>query len=111
MKKECERFAKAVALAAVVALMSGCGSPGQQDGKESGLEIVFLTRSTCANTPVMRERLLEAIGTLELETNLIAVDVGALAPDDYRTGYGTPTVLVGGADLFGAPKPRPATPI
>lgn len=75
------------------------------------MEIVFLTRSNCINTPVMQERLLAAIGTLDFETSLKTVDIGTIPADDFRTGYGTPTILAAGEDLFGSPSPQPAPPI
>jgi len=75
------------------------------------MEIVFLTRSTCRNSPVVEERLLGAIQAVGFETTLKTIDVGSLPSSDYRTGYGTPTILVGGEDLFGAPRPKPASPI
>jgi len=75
------------------------------------MSISFLTRDGCANTPVMRERLDAALAAAGVEAAVIAIDVASLDADDALTGYGTPTVLVGGFDLFGAPTPRPAAPI
>ncbi len=75
------------------------------------MDIVFLTRSGCVNSPVMQERLLAAIETLDFKTHLEIIDVGTLPSDDLRTGYGTPTTLVEGMDLFGNPVPKAAPPI
>lgn len=75
------------------------------------MDIVFLTRSGCVNTPVMQKRLLAAIETLDFKTHLEIIDVGTLPSDDLRTGYGTPTILVEGMDLFGSPVPKAVPPI
>lgn len=74
------------------------------------MHISFLTRPGCANSPLLQARLMEAIQTLGLEATLAVVDVTTLAAADHRTGYGTPTVLVDGKDLFGHPEPLPAAP-
>jgi len=65
----------------------------------------FLTRSGCSNTPVMKARL-EAV-VKECGWRYREVDLGALPDTDQRRGYGTPTILVGDADLFGASAPEP----
>ncbi|RMH02000.1 MAG: hypothetical protein D6702_10020 [Planctomycetota bacterium] len=74
------------------------------------LRIQFLTRQGCANTPVMEERLRAALARLGPGFEVEYVDVGELPADDPRTGFGTPTLLVHGRDLFGAVPPGPATP-
>jgi hypothetical protein len=79
--------------------------------KEFDLEIVFLGRAGCVNSPVMKDRLLAAVGSLGFETELEIIDVGGLSADDPRIGYGTPTVLVDGRDLFGNLGPQAAAPI
>ena len=65
--------------------------------------VVFLTRKGCANTPLMRKNL-DAV-TRDYEV----VDIGTLLPTDYRRAYGTPTVLVNGADLMGMSRRTSAT--
>jgi hypothetical protein len=72
---------------------------------------MFLTRDGCANTPVLYERLLAALAARGLEQTPSVLDVGTLPADDPRTGYGTPTILVGSVDLFGAPAPQASPPI
>lgn len=47
---------------------------------------------------------------LDRRAHVDVVDVGTLDRDDYRTGYGTPTILVSGDDLFGQSRPAPAAP-
>ena len=94
----------------LLVLIGACGTP-PQSGDRPNMHVSFLTRDGCSNTPVMRERLEAAFAAIGLEADLTVVDVGKLGTDDPLTGYGTPTVLVGGHDLFGAPAPGPAPPI
>jgi hypothetical protein len=58
----------------------------------------------------MRSHLDEAVRVLNQRIAVDVVDVGKLAESDYRTGYGTPTILLNGQDLLGAPIPAPAAP-
>jgi len=58
----------------------------------------------------MLANLLDAIKELELSIQLDKIDVDGLPVQDYRTGYGTPTILLNSKDLFGMPKPDPAAP-
>jgi len=74
------------------------------------VNITFLTRLGCANSPLLQARLVEAIRSLQLDATLAVVDITTLEATDYRTGYGTPTILVEGEDLFGQPRPLPAAP-
>lgn len=74
-------------------------------------EIVFLTREGCVGTPVMRGRLEEALRKKGLPEAFRVIDMDEVDKDDVRTGYGTPTVLIDGSDLMGAPVPEePAVP-
>jgi len=72
--------------------------------------VAFLTRDGCPNSAALMEQLGLALAAAGLSTDVQLVDVGQLPSDDPRTGYGTPTVLVDGVDLFGAPTPRPKPP-
>lgn len=65
----------------------------------------LLTRPGCALTPVMRARLDAALDSLGLPVSYVVVDMTGLPPDDVRGRYGSPTVLLDGADLFGLPAP------
>ncbi len=58
----------------------------------------------------MRSNLDEAIRGISQKIAVGVVDVGKLAESDYRTGYGTPTILLDGEDLVGAPLPAPSPP-
>lgn len=72
--------------------------------------IEFLTRSECVQTTTMRARLDEAIQGLATPLTYTVVDLDALQATDVRKAYPTPTVLVGGVDLFGMTEPRPPFP-
>ncbi len=68
-------------------------------------ELVILTRDGCPNTGIMRERLVAALHSLGRATTFRVIDIGALPESDVRGGYGTPTILYDGEDLFGLPQP------
>ncbi|MCH7944595.1 MAG: hypothetical protein IIC73_01065, partial [Armatimonadetes bacterium] len=69
--------------------------------------IQVLTREACPNTPLMRSNLDAALKLLSWD-GYTTVDLASLPEDDVRLGYGTPTVLVDGVDIMGAPKPKTA---
>ncbi len=68
--------------------------------------LVFLTRDGCVNTQTMRTRLDEALHVLGLPTDYQFIDADILPDSDPRSGYGTPTVLFAGSDLFGMAEPQ-----
>jgi hypothetical protein len=68
-------------------------------------DLVFLTREGCVNTVTMRANLDEALKTLALPNDYQFIDADTLASSDPRGGYGTPTVLHRGLDLFGTEEP------
>jgi hypothetical protein len=71
------------------------------------MTIEFLEIEGCPNAPVLRLRLHNALGASGIESTVIRRDLGALAlHGDPRTAYGSPTILVDGEDLFGAPAPE-----
>ena len=90
----------------VALLATACASPSGS----ASLELQFLTRKDCKRTPLMRERLVEVRQALEFELDVTFVDVDAMPAEDFRTGFGTPTLLIRGQDLFDKPRPEPATP-
>ena len=51
-----------------------------------------------------------AIKALALSNPYTVVDLDTLPSTDVRKGYPTPTVLVGGIDLFGMETPKPPYP-
>ena len=59
--------------------------------------VEFLGFEGCPNTPELRSRLVEADSSLEI----IDVNLMTLKDDDPRLGWGAPTILVNGEDLFG----------
>ena len=74
-------------------------------------DLVFLTRDGCVNTTTMRARLDAALSSLGLPTDYEFIDADTLPTTDGRAGYGTPTVLYQGRDLFGLDEPPvPAPP-
>lgn len=72
--------------------------------------IEFLTRSGCVQTTLMRGRLDEAIEASARSITYTVVDLDTLPAMDMRKAYPTPTVLVGGVDMFGMTQPTPPYP-
>ncbi len=68
-------------------------------------DLVFLTRDGCVNTETMRANLDEALSMLGWSKDYQFIDADTLQRTDPRGGYGTPTVLHAGRDLFGMPEP------
>jgi hypothetical protein len=84
----------------------GCGSPPQSlPEKGTVKDLVFLTREGCVNTVTMRANLDVALKALGLPDDYQFIDADTLAGSDPRGGYGTPTVLHQGQDLFGMEEP------
>tara|TARA_B100001964_G_scaffold240307_1_gene309785 strand:+ start:984 stop:1289 length:306 start_codon:yes stop_codon:yes gene_type:complete len=59
--------------------------------------VEFLGFGGCPYTPELRSRLAEADPSI----NIIDVDLMVLDEGNPRLGWGAPTILVGGEDLFG----------
>jgi hypothetical protein len=98
--------------AAVLGVLLACGCAiAAMNAAPSARELVFLTRGECVNMPKMRGNLDAALKVLDVQADYVVVDLDALAKDDPRIGYPTPTVLYKGADLFGMPTPRPPFPV
>jgi hypothetical protein len=72
--------------------------------------IEFLTREGCVQTKIMRVRVEGVIKESAISNPYTVVDLDTLPPTDVRKGYPTPTVLVGGVDLFGMDAPKPPYP-
>jgi hypothetical protein len=90
-----------------LAAISACGA-GATRAQRS--DLVFLTRPGCVQTTLMRVRLDAAITAIGQPLPYTVVDLDTLPASDTRTGYPTPTILVGGVDLFGMPAPTPPFP-
>jgi len=71
-------------------------------------DVVLLTRDGCVQTDRMRANLDAALRALERSPNYAVIDVDTLPAKDARRGYGTPTILLNGRDLFGMPEPEVA---
>mgnify|MGYP000892102759 FL=1 len=76
----------------------------------SEMKLEFLTRDGCKNTPTMLANVEQALASIGSPHELNIVHQAALSPDDPRTGYPTPTILVNGLDIFGLPVPEPPFP-
>jgi len=95
-----------------------CSDPRGETEKEAAIsetkatvQLQFLTRDGCANTPKMRQHLAAASDSI-LGTKLVITELNQADLDsgDPRRGYPTPTVLLNGKDLFGLPEPTPPYP-
>ncbi len=73
-------------------------------------ELVVLTREGCAEEPLFRARLEEALKAMDWPAVYKVVDLATLPRPDGRRGYPIPTVLFGGRDLFGMAEPRAPFP-
>lgn len=92
-------------------ILGGCQEQSQEDVSLELPEVVFLTREGCPGSPAVLKNLKAALAERGVTEAPVSIDLIDLAKEDFRTGYGTPTILVGGIDLFGGTKPRPATPM
>jgi hypothetical protein len=59
--------------------------------------VEFLGFDGCPNTPELRKRLEASDPTLQI----VDVDLMTLQKGDPRLGWGAPTILINGKDLFG----------
>jgi hypothetical protein len=100
--------------------LTGCSSEGEKQLEppkkvarsltSKPIELVFLTREGCVNTPVLLESLTGAAQIFEPPLQYVVVDQGTLLPGDARTGYPTPTILFDDRDLFGLTQPSQPFP-
>lgn len=58
----------------------------------------------------MLENLKAAIAEGQVSADYTVIQQAALPPDDPRTGYPTPTILLNGKDIFGLAVPKPPFP-
>jgi hypothetical protein len=93
----------------VVVISAACGRGAPQPAT-TGRRLVFLTRDGCALSAKMRESLDLALRAMNRTDGYDVIDQGTLARSDARIGYGTPTLLYDGRDVFGLPEPRPPFP-
>ena len=90
-------------------LVVSCNNIEEKDVVAKGITIEFLGTGSCANSPVMEKKLQEALALKGLAETYSYIDIKKLSKSDFRRGYGTPTVLVNGMDIFGAPRPLPSS--
>src|SRR5947209_2648021 len=76
--------------------------------KRAPRRIELLMFDGCPNSPIMKANLLAAMHALHITTRPTVVDILKLPAGDVRKGYGAPSVLVNGKDLFGHKKPKPS---
>jgi hypothetical protein len=68
--------------------------------------IEFLSFEGCPHSPILHQRLDEALQELGVKVTPVAIDLEQLFQvKDRRSAYGSPTILVDGRDLFGAQTP------
>jgi len=77
------------------------------------MRIEFLSFADCPQAPILRQRLDEALRALGVTATPDTLDLEQLCQaGDRRSGFGSPTILVDGNDLFGMESPlvaeRPA---
>lgn len=75
-------------------LLSSCSSHTMPQQ----MTIEFLGFDGCPNTPLLMQRLREAAPRRHIEE----IDLMQLETGDPRLGWGAPTILVNGTDLFGS---------
>jgi len=91
----------------VLSLVTACSRtvPPKPIDKPSMEKFIFLTRQGCVNTATMRENFDSALKAMGWSTEYQFLDADTLAPTDPRGGYGTPTILYDGRDVFDMPEP------
>ena len=90
-------------------MVSCSGNEGGKIGNKSSPIIEFLGRNNCSHSPTMEKNFVSALIKAGIENKYKYIDLASLPAKDYRRGYGTPTVLINGEDLFGMARPMPTT--
>ena len=94
--------------ALVLLVISFSQLPSQ--GKKMKIEFLGM-KDGCPNTPKMWVSLQSAMRELNWNTPIDSLDLIELSEkQDVRAGYGSPTILVNGKDLFGASLPTTFDP-
>ena len=74
-----------------------------------GIVIEFLSFKGCPHAPILRKRLDEALHAIGVTATPLAIDLHMLRQaNDLRSGFGSPTILLGGLDLFNMATPSHA---
>jgi hypothetical protein len=111
MKKYSNYIQIPVYIIICILLFSCSGNEDKKMGNKFFKEIEFLGRSDCSHSPAMEKNLLSALENTGLEVKYKYIDLASLPTNDYRRGYGTPTVLINGDDLFGMARPMPTVAV
>ncbi len=90
-------------LVAFSLLSCATGQHTTMDINTTAPSIEFLYFDGCPNTPQLREYLEAALE--QSNDSFTAIDLTQLPDTDIRRGYGSPTILVNGHDLFDIPEP------
>ncbi len=77
------------------------------DTKHQQAQIELLYFDGCPNTPPFKESLDQA--ARQIHTTYTLIDLTKLPENDIRRGYGSPTILLDGHDLFDMPVPQSPT--
>lgn len=95
----------------VISVLSVSFTPkeGRSMGNKLSINIDFLGGSNCPKSPAMEKNLDSALENIKIKKQYNFIDLASLPTNDYRRGYGTPTVLINGEDLFGMPRPKPTS--
>jgi hypothetical protein len=77
----------------------------------SNMKLQFLSLQNCPNVSPMWESLQAALKELQLNLPIEQLDINSLSEkQDKRAGFGSPTILVDGKDLFDLPNPETFNP-
>jgi hypothetical protein len=75
------------------------------------MKLQFLSMSNCPNVSPLWESLQDALKELQYTQTIEQLDINALSENqDKRAGFGSPTILVNGKDLFDSPFPDTFNP-
>ena len=75
------------------------------------MKLEFLFMKNCPNISELWESLQIALKELQLNQPINKLDINALSEkQDKRAGFGSPTILVNGKDLFDSPFPETFNP-
>ena len=77
----------------------------------SNMKLQFLSMQNCPNVSPMWDSLQSAMKELQLNQPIEQLDLNTLSEkQDKRAGYGSPTILINGKDLFDSPFPETYNP-
>jgi hypothetical protein len=75
------------------------------------MKLQFLSMQNCPNVSPVWDSLQSALAELHYNQPIEKLDVNELSENqDKRAGYGSPTILINGKDLFDSPAPATSNP-